>query len=69
MRMPLTKQTATINVACSEEELKKENERAFIKSCLACMDTEDIVKMLVELEIEDEVYNEIDYYDEYWYGD
>jgi hypothetical protein len=65
MRIPLTNQTATTNVACSEEELKKENERAFIKSCLACMSAEDIVKMLLELGIEDEVYNEIDYYDDY----
>jgi hypothetical protein len=33
------------------------------------MSAEDIVKMLLELGIEDEVYNEIDYYDDYWYED
>lgn len=68
MRLP--KENNQTQYHCvSEDEMKAENERAFIKSCLACMSAEDIVKMLVELEIEDEVYNEIDYYNDYCYSD
>jgi len=51
MRIPENNQTTTTNVVCSEEELKKENERAFIMSCLVCMWVKEIAEMLKELEI------------------
>ena len=54
-----THQTATKNVACSEEELKKENELAFILSCLACMSLDEICDLIEHTEVASEILYEL----------
>lgn len=45
----------------SEDEMKAENELAFIKSCLLCMSIEQLCDILEELDIDWEVKNELEF--------
>ena len=55
MRIPKENNSNTVYCCVSEDEIKQENERAFVQSCLACMELDDIVEMLEDVGIEDEI--------------
>lgn len=60
MRLP--KENNQTQYCCvSEDEMKAENERAFIKSCIVCMGIEELCDLLDELDISRDVKNELEY--------
>lgn len=60
MRLP--KENNQAQYCCvSEDEMKAENERAFIKSCIVCMGVEELCDILEELGISRDVKNELEY--------
>lgn len=62
MRLPKENNSNTIQGCCvSEDEMKAENERAFIKSCIVCMGIEELCDLLEELDISRDVKNELEY--------
>lgn len=65
MRLPKENKSSTIQGYCvSEDEMKAENERAFIKSCIVCMGIEELCDLLDELDISRDVKNELEYREE-----